>query len=67
MSNPAAGDIFVWLATFCEAFVLAVLELMRAEFIGDVRVTSHPRLDDDAGVWVAYYVRVRMFASKLAR
>ena len=42
------GDISKCLATFCEAFVLAVRELILADFFDDVRETFHPRLDGDA-------------------
>ena len=65
--TPLLGDISVWLATYCKAFVHAVRELMRAELFDDTRETLHPRLDDDADVWVAHYVRLRFFASKSAR
>ena len=46
--NPLPGDISVCFATFCEAFVLAVREFIRAEFFVDTRETLHPRLDDAA-------------------
>jgi len=65
--TPLPGDISGWLATFCEAFVLAVPEPMRSEFIDDMREALRPRLVDDAGVWVADYVRLRFLAVKPAR
>ncbi len=65
--TPLPGDITGWLATFCEAFVLAVPEPMRTAFIDDVREALRPRLVDDAGVWVADYVRLRFHAVKPAR
>ncbi len=65
--TPLPGDISGWLATFCEAFVLAVPETMRSEFIDQVREALRPRLVDDAGVWVADYVRLRFLAVKPAR
>ena len=65
--TPLPGDISRWLATFCEAFVLAVPEPMRSEFIDDMREALRPRLVDDAGVWVADYVRLRFLADKPAR
>ncbi len=65
--TPLPGDISGWLATFCEAFVLAVPEPMRTEFIDQVREALRPRLVDDAGVWVADYVRLRFLAVKPAR
>ncbi len=61
------GDITGWLATFAEAFVLAVPETMRAAFIDEVREALRPRLVDAAGVWVADYVRLRFVAFKPAR
>ncbi len=61
------GDITGWLATFAEAFVLAVPETMRAAFIDEVREALRPRLVDAAGVWVADYVRLRFRAVKPAR
>ncbi len=64
--TPLPGDISDWLATFAEAFVLAVPEPMRAEFIDEVREALRPRLVDDAGVWVADYVRLRFSAVKPA-
>ena len=39
--SPLLGDISVWLAIFCEAFVHAVPALMRAEFFDDTRETLH--------------------------
>ncbi len=65
--TPLPGDIAGWLATFAEAFVLAVPEPMRAELIDEVREALRPRLVDDAGVWVADYVRLRFRAVKPAR
>ena len=65
--TPLPGDISGWLSTFCEAFVLAVPEPMRSEFIDHVREALRPRLVDDAGVWVADYVRLRFLAVKPAR
>ena len=39
---------------------------MRQEFIDEVREELRPRLVDDAGVWVADYVRLRFLAVKPA-
>jgi SAM-dependent methyltransferase len=61
------GDISGWLATFGEAFVLAAPESMRQGLIDEVRDALRPRLVDDAGVWVADYVRLRFRAVKPAR
>ena len=58
--NPLPGDISVCFASFCEAFVLAVREFIRAEFFDDTRETLHPRLDDDADLWVAHQMRLRI-------
>ena len=65
--TPLPGDISGWLATFCEAFVLAVPESIRSAFIDDVREALRPRLVDGTGVWVADYVRLRFHAVKPAR
>ena len=64
--TPLPGDITGWLATFAEAFVLAVPRPMRQEFIDEVREELRPRLVDDAGVWVADYIRLRFLAVKSA-
>jgi SAM-dependent methyltransferase len=65
--TPLPGDISGWLATFGEAFILSVPEPMRAEFLDEVREALRPRLVDEAGVWVADYVRLRFLAVKPAR
>ena len=65
--TPLPGDISGWLATFCEAFILSVPEPMRAEFLDQLREALRPRLVDEAGVWVADYVRLRFLAVKPAR
>lgn len=62
--TPLPGDISGWLATFGEAFVLAAPEAMRAGLMDEVREALRPRLVDDAGVWVADYVRLRFHAVK---
>ena len=65
--TPLPGDISKCLATFCEAFVLAVRGLIRAEFFDDRREKLHPRFAAAAGLWVAHKMRLRIFVSKFAR
>ena len=66
-STQLSGEISICLATFCEAFVLAVRELIRAEFFDDAHETFRLRPDDNAVLRAMHLMRYRIFASKSAR
>ena len=64
--TPLPGDIIGWLETFGQAFFLGMSTSERSDYLHEVRAVLEPQLRDDAGVWVADYVRLRFAATKPA-
>lgn len=64
--TPLPGDIIGWLETFGQAFFLEMSATERSEYLYEVRAVLEPQLRDEAGVWVADYVRLRFAATKLS-
>lgn len=62
--TPLPGDIVDWLQTFALAFLQALPETERAEFLREVRDAVEPQLRDGTGTWVADYVRLRFAATR---
>ncbi|MGL4541405.1 MAG: class I SAM-dependent methyltransferase, partial [Polymorphobacter sp.] len=64
--TPLATGISAWLQTFRAGFIDAagVPADKRAQIIEDVRALLRPVLADDAGNWIADYVRLRFFATR---
>ena len=62
--TPLPGDIVDWLQTFALAFLQAIPEDDRPAYLREVRDALEPQLRDDAGTWVADYVRLRFAATR---
>ena len=62
--TPLPGPLGDWLDTFAESFLAAVPESERPAVKREVEAELRPKLVDDAGVWVADYVRLRFAAVK---
>ena len=62
--TPLPGDIVDWLQTFALAFLQALPDAERAEYLREVRDALEPQLRDGTGVWVADYVRLRFVATR---
>jgi trans-aconitate methyltransferase len=64
--TPLPGDITGFLETFGLCFLEGLSGRDRAEYIEEVRSVLEPRLVNEAGVWIADYVRLRFAATKTA-
>jgi trans-aconitate methyltransferase len=64
--TPLPGDVIGWLETFGESFTNALLPEARAAYLEEVRAALEPHLRDATGTWIADYVRLRFFATKVA-
>ena len=62
--TPLPGDIIPWLRTLANAFLSAVGESEKEQFLEDVRERLRPSLCDADGLWTADYVRLRFDARK---
>jgi trans-aconitate methyltransferase len=65
--TPLPGDVVAWLETFGESFTNALVPDARATYLEEVRAALEPQLRDAAGTWIADYVRLRFFATKVPR
>src|SRR5580658_2099132 len=63
--TPLPGDVVAWLETFGESFTSALSLDARAAYLEEVRAALEPQLRDPAGTWIADYVRLRFFATKV--
>lgn len=62
--TPLPRDVIGWLETFAHAFITALREEERKNFLAEVAERCRPRLCDETGRWLADYVRLRFVASK---
>lgn len=62
--TPLPGDVTGWLETFAESFLEPVPESERPGLLAEVRERLRPELCDEAGTWVADYVRLRFAARR---
>jgi trans-aconitate methyltransferase len=65
--TPLPGDIVDWLQTFALAFLQALPDAGRTDYLREVRDALEPQLRDGTGVWVADYVRLRFAATRPSR
>jgi trans-aconitate methyltransferase len=65
-STPLPGDVVAWLETFAQSFLNGLEGAKREEYLREVRTVLEPQLRDNAGTWVADYVRLRFVATKTA-
>ena len=63
--TPLPGDVTGFLETFGLAFLEGLSGPDRADYVQEVRTVLEPQLVDEAGVWVADYVRLRFAATKM--
>lgn len=63
--TPLPGDILGFLETFGQSFLAGFAGPARDEFLEEVRATVQPQLVNADGVWVADYVRLRFWATKV--
>lgn len=59
------GDITGFLETFARSFLDALSGPERETYLQEVRSVLKPQLVDEAGVWIADYVRLRFAATKM--
>ena len=62
--TPLPGDITGFLETFGLCFLEGLSGRDRREYLQEVRSVLEPQLVNDAGVWIADYVRLRFAATK---
>ena len=62
--TPLPGDITGFLETFGMCFVEGLSGQDREEYLDEVRSVLEPQLVNEAGVWIADYVRLRFAATK---
>src|SRR5262245_28881259 len=62
--TPLPGAITGFLETFGLSFLEGLSGRDRGEFLQEVRAVLEPQLVNDAGVWIADYVRLRFAATK---
>jgi trans-aconitate methyltransferase len=62
--TPLPGDIVGWLETFGESFTSRLSPDARPAYLQEVRAGLEPKLRDEAGTWIADYVRLRFMATK---
>lgn len=60
--TPLPGDVTGWLHTFAESFLSAVPLSDQTAFLDAVRARLQPIIQNEDGVWVADYVRLRFAA-----
>jgi hypothetical protein len=63
--TPLPGDITGFLETFGLCFLAGLSSQDRSEYLQDVQSVLEPQLVNQAGVWIADYVRLRFAATKL--
>lgn len=63
--TPLPGDITGFIETFGLCFLGGLSGQDRSEYLQDVRSVLEPQLVNQAGVWIADYVRLRFAATKL--
>ncbi|HLH18835.1 MAG TPA: methyltransferase domain-containing protein [Bryobacteraceae bacterium] len=64
--TPLPGDITGFLETFGLCFLEGLSGRDRGEYLQEVRSVLEPQLVNQAGVWIADYVRLRFAATKTA-
>jgi SAM-dependent methyltransferase len=64
--TPLPGDIRGFLETFGRCFIEGLSGRDREEYLHEVRAVLEPQLVNEAGVWIADYVRLRFVATKTA-
>jgi SAM-dependent methyltransferase len=62
--TPLPGDITGFLETFGQSFLDALSGRERGEYLQEVHSVLKPQLVNEAGVWIADYVRLRFAATK---
>jgi trans-aconitate methyltransferase len=62
--TPLPGDITGFLETFGLCFLEGLSSRDRMEYLQEVRTVLEPQLVNEAGVWIADYVRLRFAATK---
>ena len=62
--TPLPGDITGFLETFGLCFLEGLSGRDREEYLQEVRSVLEPQLLNEAGVWIADYVRLRFAATK---
>jgi len=62
--TPLPGDITGFLETFGLCFLEGLSDGDRVEYLQEVRSVLEPQLVNEAGVWIADYVRLRFAATK---
>jgi trans-aconitate methyltransferase len=62
--TPLPTDVGGWLETFAHAFINALPEEKRKDFLAEVVERCRPLLCDESGHWSADYVRLRFAAHK---
>ena len=62
--TPLPGDITGFLQTFGLSFLEGLSSRDRSEYLQEVRTILEPQLVNEAGVWIADYVRLRFAATK---
>jgi len=62
--TPLPGDITGFLETFGQSFLDALSDRERGEYLQEVHSVLKPQLVNEAGVWIADYVRLRFAATK---
>jgi trans-aconitate methyltransferase len=62
--TPLPGDITGFLETFGLCFLEGLSTRDRGEYLQEVRSVLEPQLVNEAGVWIADYVRLRFAATK---
>ena len=63
--TPLPGDITGFLETFGLCFLEGLSGRERGEYLQEVRSVLAPQLVNEAGVWIADYVRLRFSATKI--
>jgi hypothetical protein len=62
--TPLPGDITGFLETFGLCFLEGLSSRDRGEYLQEVRSVLEPQLVNEAGVWIADYVRLRFAATR---
>ena len=62
--TPLPGDITSFLETFGMCFLEGLAGRDRREYLQEVRSVLEPQLVNEAGVWIADYVRLRFAATR---
>jgi SAM-dependent methyltransferase len=64
--TPLPADITGFIETFGQCFMDGLSDRDRGEYLKEVRSVLEPQLVNEAGVWIADYVRLRFAATKTA-